>query len=63
MTEEEMESILDKPLPEIVKLIDKQLLLKLLNVAFNAGVKIGQQMTNQALNDALHQKPYLDSRN
>lgn len=63
MTEEEMESILDKPLPEIVKLIDKQLLLKLLNVAFNAGVKIGMAVANQALNDVLHQKPYLDSRN
>jgi len=63
MTEAEMESILDKPLPEIVKLIDKQLLLKLLNVAFNAGVKIGMAVANQALNDVLHQKPYLDSRN
>jgi len=63
MTEEEMESILDKPLPEIVKLIDKQLLLKLLDVAFNAGVKIGMAVANQALNDVLHQKPYLDSRN
>ena len=63
MTEEEMESILDKPLPEIVRLIDKQLLLKLLNVAFNAGVKIGMAVANQALNDVLHQKPYLDSRN
>ena len=63
MTEAEMEAILDKPLPEIVKLIDKQLLLKLLDVAFNAGVKIGMAVANQALNDVLHQKPYLDSRN
>ena len=63
MTEAEMEAILDKPLPEIVRLIDEQLLLKLLNVAFSAGVKIGMASANQALNDALHQKPYLDSRN
>ena len=63
MTEKqpEIEAILDKPLSEIVKLMDEQLLHKLLSLAFNLGVKIGQQMATQALNDALRQKPYLDN--
>ena len=57
----EIEAILNKPIPEVVKLMDEQLLLSLWSVAFQAGIAIGRAMESQSLHNTLHKKPHLSN--
>ena len=51
--QKQLEEILNKPISEVVKLMDEQLLLSLWAVAFETGYQLGQQIAHKTINEAI----------